>query len=328
MLEPNRQTKLSNLYVHEYPPGKDGFHEAMVEGLSADSKSIPFKFLYDERGSGLFEQICQQPEYYPTRTELKILQSSAGEIAGLAGRHASLVELGSGAGQKIQLLLDALDQPESYTAIDISREAVLPAGERIASANPSLDVHAIWADFGGEFTLPANSEGGRTIGFFPGSSIGNFTRTEARAFLQHWRKRLGPESDMLIGVDLVKSVPLLEAAYDDAAGVTAAFSLNVLRRANYELGADFQLKNFRHQARYDANLAAIVISLISTRDQIVTIGGQRFQFAALEPVHIESSYKYDVGGFADLAEAAGYRSVAAWTDDEKLFSVHYLRASD
>lgn len=316
---------LPNLHVHEFDPGPDRFSDAVLEGLSRPAKSLPFRFLYDAEGSRLFEQICRQPEYYPTRTEIRILQDVAAQIAALSGPNASLVELGSGAGRKIGILLNALRAPAAYLPVDISRAALVPAGKQIALEYPELPVHAVWADFSARFELPLTGDG-RVVGFFPGSSIGNFTRAAATEFLASWRKRLGPGSAMIVGVDLIKPVHILEAAYNDAAGVTAAFSLNVLRRANRELGADFEIENFVHEAHYNPNSFAIDIHLRSLADQLVTISGQQFRFSEDEMLHVESSHKYDVDGFVSIASLAGFDHVQTWVDENALFSVHFLTA--
>jgi len=310
---------------HDHAPQESSFEAAVVQGLSAPRKSIPFRFLYDAAGSALFEKICEQPEYYPTRTEMRILEREAPSIARLAGPRAQLVELGSGAGQKINLLLDALTDPAAYISVEISRAALLEAAARLADERPELDIHAVWADYSTPFALPLRADAGRVVGFFPGSSIGNFEPAQARNFLSLWARRLGPDADMIVGVDLIKPVEVLERAYDDAAGVTAAFSLNLLRRANRELHADFDLAGFRHEARYQAATGAVEIHLVSQCRQTVHVAGHDFAFAEGERLHIENSHKYDIEGFADLARQAGFQWHTAWTDPKRWFSVHYLR---
>jgi len=308
---------------HDHAPSPASFLQGVIEGLSASRKAIPYRFLYDARGSNLFETICEQPEYYPTRTELRILERHAGEIADLIGPGAHLVELGSGAGRKVRLLLDALEAPASYTAIDISRDALISAVSGLSEDGRDLEIHAVWADYTTRFDLPA-SRNGRIVGFFPGSTIGNFERDEARAFLRAWAERLGPDAGFLVGVDLTKSVAVLERAYDDAAGATAAFSLNLLERANRELGADFDTRRFRHQARFEPSSGAVEINLVSLAEQDVSIAGRTFHFREGEQLHVENSHKYGVGAFADLARSAGFIWRCAWTDPQAFFSVHYL----
>lgn len=320
-----RWANLPNFHFHDYAPETDLAAE-VLDGLAQPQKRIPFRFLYDEMGSRLFARICQQPEYYPTRTEIQILETNAAEIAALAGPGAQLVELGSGAGRKVDILLDAMDAPAAYIAVDISRDALLPAATRLAARRLGLSVHAVCADFSEPFDLPLEGEG-QPVGFFPGSSIGNFSRAEASRFLGQWGRRLGPGAGMIVGVDIIKPIPLLEAAYNDDAGVTADFTLNILRRANRELRADFRLADFRHEAVYDPRSAAIEIFLVSQKDQTASVCGRRYSFSRGERVHVESSHKYDVEGFASLAAAAGFDHVGVWIDPDRLFSVHYLKVA-
>lgn len=305
----------------------NAFRPAVLDGLSRTRKSIPCRFLYDERGSRLFDRICELPEYYPTRAEMAILARQAGDIAGHAGPGVQLIELGSGASVKVRLLLDALEQPSSYVPIDISAHHLAEAAARIRRDYPDLAVKPICADFGSPFELPQASHGGRRLAFYPGSTIGNMTPMEAAGFLRGWSRRLGAGARMLIGVDLQKDKTILERAYDDAQGVTAAFSLNILARANRELDADFDLSAFRHEARYDDVLGRIRIHLRSERAQKVRIAGRVFDFASGERLHVEDSWKYDIEGFQRLARGAGYRVGQVWTDVDDLFSVHLLEVA-
>jgi dimethylhistidine N-methyltransferase len=323
-LEPRRAAEHPTYIFHDHAPDQTSFADAVLNGLSSPQKSIPCRFLYDEAGSKLFERICEQPEYYPTRTEMLILERNARTIADLVGPGAQLVELGSGAGRKVRLLLDAMEAPSAYVSVDISREALVTAAYSLANEGRDITIHAVWADYSAPFDLPVSGNG-RVVGFFPGSTIGNLEREEAREFLAVWARRLGPGSDMIVGVDLIKPVDVLERAYDDAAGVTAAFSLNILRRANRELGADFDVASFRHEARYSTWNRAVEIHLVSLRDQVVTVVGREFQFAEGEKLHIENSHKYDLESFAELARSAGFDWHGAWTDSQQLFSVHYLK---
>lgn len=305
-------------------PGEDSFRDALVAGLGQAEKAIPCRFLYDARGSGLFDAICELPEYYPTRTELRILDDNAGEIAAAVGPDAQLIELGSGSSRKVRILLDTLETPASYVPIDISREHLLAAANAIAGDYPEVLVEAVCADYGQVFDLPLNLYGGRRAGFYPGSTIGNLEPREAERFLARWARRLGPGAMMLIGVDLKKSAAIVEPAYDDAAGVTQEFSRNLLVRANHELGADFDPAAFRHVARYDPASGQVGIHLVSQGDQTVRIGDHAFTFAAGERVHVENSWKYSIEGFRALARAAGYVPAEVWTDEADLFSVHLL----
>ena len=309
---------------HDHAAEEESFLDAVLEGLSRPEKAIPCRFLYDERGSALFDQICELPEYYPTRTETGILAACAGEIARRVGPAAQLIELGSGSSIKVRTLLEAFEKPAAYIAVDVSREHLLRAAMRLAEDFPALEVAAICADYAAAFPLPDLGGGGRRLAFFPGSTIGNLEPEAALAFLKLWARRLGPDAAMLVGVDLKKDVGLLHAAYDDGQGVTAAFSQNLFARANRELGADFDLGGFRHEARYDQGRGRIEIHLRSLKAQAVRLGGRDFTFERGERVHVEHSYKYGVDQFQDLARAAGFEPAAVFTDPAKLFSVHYL----
>jgi L-histidine Nalpha-methyltransferase len=313
---------------HDLAPKLESFRDSVLDGLSRPRKSIPCRFLYDERGSDLFEAICETPEYYPTRTEIGILTACADEIAALAGADAQLIEFGSGAGRKVKLVLRALASPRSYIGIDVSREILLRATDDLALDFPKLRVAAICADFLSPLALPPAMVAGegRRLGFFPGSSIGNFTPREAIGFLANCRGLLGAGGAMLVGVDLKKSEAVLDAAYNDAAGVTASFTLNLLERMNRELGAEFAIERFAHHAKYDPKAGRVAIHIRSRVGQSVRVAGRRFAFAENEGIHTEDSWKYTISDFQNLARDAGYRPAACWTDAERLFSVHYLRA--
>ena len=318
---------LGALDLIDLGPRPDDFRAAVWAGLSGARKAIPCRFLYDERGSQLFDLICDLPEYYPTRTETGILARHAGEIARAAGPDVQLVELGSGASVKVRLLLDALERPSAYVAIDISAEHLAAAAARIRADYPGLAVQAVCADYAEAFDLPEPGAG-RRLAFYPGSTIGNMPPVEARDFLALWARRLGPGSQMLVGVDLRKDRAVLERAYDDSRGVTAAFSLNLLARANRELAADFDLDAFRHEARYDERRGRVEIHLRSLRDQEASVGGRVFAFRDGERIHVEDSWKYDLDDFRRLATAAGYRTRRVWTDPADLFSVHLLDVAE
>jgi dimethylhistidine N-methyltransferase len=307
-------------------PGEEGFRDAVLGGLSQRRKAIPCRYLYDARGSALFEEICELPEYYLTRTETAILEDAAGEIAALAGPQCQLVEFGSGASRKVRTLLDALAEPAGYVAIDISREQLRQATEALADERPFLDIIAVCADYMRplEIELPRAR---RRLGFFPGSTIGNFTLADAVAFLRGARHIVGPGGAMLVGVDLKKDVGLLHAAYNDAKGVTAAFSLNLLDRMNRELAADFDLARFRHDAFWNETDGRIEIYIQSRADQIVTVAGRTIRFAKDERIHIEDSCKYSIEEFSHLAARAGYKPQRVWTDRRNYFSIHLLAAS-
>ena len=312
---------------HDHAAAEESFLDAVLEGLSRPDKAVPCRFLYDERGSALFDQICELPEYYPTRTETGILKACAPEIARRIGPHAQLIELGSGSSIKVRILLDAFERPAAYVAVDVSREHLLRAAERLAADFPSLEVAAICADYAAPFPLPEMNGGGRRLAFFPGSTIGNLEPEAALAFLKIWARRLGPDAAMLVGVDLRKDPGILHAAYDDSMGVTAAFSLNLLARANRELRADFDLGGFRHEARYDQGKGRIEIHLRSLKEQVVRLGGRSIAFGKGERMHVEHSYKYGIEQFQELARSAGFIPDAVFTDPAALFSVHYLTTS-
>ncbi|MDI5932737.1 L-histidine N(alpha)-methyltransferase [Halomonas kalidii] len=315
----------SAVRFHDQHAGAAGlsFRDDVIAGLSLERKRLSPKYFYDRRGSLLFEAICRQPEYYLTRTEEGILAAAAEEIASLVGPESLLVELGSGASRKVRLLLEAM-RPSRYLGVDISRDFLLQSTRRLAADYPWLEVHAAWADFSERLRVPAGVEGRRAVAFFPGSSIGNFAPAEAEAFLARLRQALPPGSGVLIGVDLVKDRRVLEAAYNDAAGVTAAFNLNLLERMRRELGASVEPGNFRHRAFFDAAASRIEMHLVSQCPQTLVVDEHRFAFARGETLHTENSCKYSREGFQALAGRAGYRSSAVWSDAEELFSVHYL----
>ncbi|WP_137820671.1 L-histidine N(alpha)-methyltransferase [Pseudomonas sp. 2FG] len=294
-----------------------------LAGFAAEPKWASPKYFYDRRGSELFEQICQQPEYYPTRTEELILTQAAGAIAEIAGHAANLVELGSGASRKVRLLLEAM-HPSSYLGIDISQEFLLASTRRLASDYPWLEVHAACADFSQPMALPAGFDGAHPLLFFPGSSIGNFTPEQARVFLGNLHELLPKGGGLLIGVDRLKDKALLEAAYNDEAGVTAAFNLNLLQRIRQELDSDIDPTRFVHHAFFNEAHSRIEMHLISPQAQQVMIEGACFRFAAGESLHTENSYKYRPESFCDLAGTAGFKARAHWSDPRQLFSVHYL----
>jgi dimethylhistidine N-methyltransferase len=309
---------------HDHAPQEDSFRDAVLEGLGRSHKAIPCRFLYDARGSALFDEICRVPEYYPTRTELKILGDRAGEIAALVGPHCQLIEFGSGSSIKVRTLLAALETPHAYVPVDISRDHLRRAADDLAADFPDLDVIAICADYHRPFSLPRLPARGRRFGFFPGSTIGNFEPDEAVDFLAMCVDLLGEGGAMLVGIDLKKDTAILNAAYDDAAGVTAQFSLNLLERANRELGADFDVSRFAHDAHYEEAAGRVEIYIRSLVQQKATVAGRRFHLAEGERIHTEYSYKYTIAEFQDLARAAGFRPSASWTDAADLFSVHYL----
>jgi dimethylhistidine N-methyltransferase len=303
------------------------FRDAVLGGLAAPEKSIPPTYFYDARGSELFEQICQLPEYYPTRTEIGILRRFAPEIASRIGPGAQIIEYGSGASEKVRLILDALEAPVAYVPVDISGDYLSDVAERLAGDYPGLEVTAVVADYRQPFAVPAPSRpASMRAALFTGSTIGNFSPEEAMAFLRHAARRLVGGGALVIGVDLRKDPNLLHAAYNDAAGVTAAFNLNLLTRINRELDADFDLDAFDHYAFYNPRQNRIEMHLVSRRPQRVTVAGRSFYFATGESIHTENSYKFDIDGFRDMARWAGFVPEAVWLDDDRRFSVHLLRS--
>ena len=311
---------------HDLAPGEESFRDAVFAGLARRPRSLPCKFFYDARGSELFEEICRVPEYYLTRTETAILEECADEIADRIGPHCRLIELGSGASRKVRILLQALDRPAAYVPVDISREHLREAAAQLAADFPDLPVVAVCADYTRPFTLPVLAgPAGKRVGFFPGSTIGNFEPAMVVDFLAHCARLLGPEGEMLVGADLKKDVDVLDAAYNDRAGANAAFNLNVLERINRELGADIDIDRFEHVAFYNPNAGRVELYVKSLADQTIEIAGRRFEIDRGELIHTENSYKYAIDEFRVLAARAGFRSGETWTDRGQLFSVHYLR---
>ncbi|MDB5328440.1 MAG: L-histidine N(alpha)-methyltransferase [Phycisphaerales bacterium] len=311
----------------DFHPAPADVRAEVIAGLSKPQKSLPCKFFYDERGSSLFDAICELPEYYPTRTESRITRDNADAIANAVGPNALLVEYGSGSSLKTRILLDHLHDLAGYVPIDISKTHLMASAESIAGAYPGLPVKAVCADYTRPVTLPTFDGDPRSVvAYFPGSTIGNFEPEEALAFLQSVRKTCGPGSSLLIGVDLKKDPARLHAAYNDAAGVTAAFNLNVLRHINRELGSDFNEDAFHHHAFYNVPLGRMEMHLVSKRRQSVTVGSGTFDFDDGESIHTESCHKYTVNSFRRLASSAGYSASVAWTDPSSQFSLHQLSA--
>lgn len=313
---------------HDNAPEVEDFEAAVFAGLDGHPKSLPCKYFYDQRGSALFDQICELDEYYVTRTEIALLQRYGGEMAALMGPSCHLIEFGSGSPRKVPILLDALADAAAYTAIDISREHLLASSRALARNRPGLEVMAVCADYTRALDLPRpkSRPDAKPVVYFPGSSIGNFAPEDAIGFLRRTADMLQGGGEMLIAADLKKDPEILHAAYNDAAGVTAAFNLNLLARINTELGADFELAAFAHDAFYDAGKGRIEMHLRSLCDQSVHIAGRDFSFAEGERVHTENSYKYAVEEFEQLAREAGFSPLKVWIDDDRLFSIHYLRS--
>src|SRR5262245_3107790 len=316
-----------SVQFHDFAPPADDFRQAALAGLAAAPKRLPSRFIYDERGSRLFEAILEVPEYYIPRVEMALLRDHGAAIAAAAGPHAYLVDYGSGSGRKARLLLDALERPAVYAPIDISREHLLNAAGVLAADYPGVEVHAICADFLRPFTLPAPRAAavGRRIGFFPGSTIGNMTPEQRAQFLGAARAMLAG-GGLIVGLDLKKDAALLRAAYNDANGASAAFNTNILVRANRELAADFDLGAFRHRAEYDAAHGRMEIGIESLKGQNVHVGTASFTFAAGEVIITQYAYKFRVEEFAATATAAGFTPRQVWVDADRVFAIHFLAA--
>jgi dimethylhistidine N-methyltransferase len=310
-------------------PSLDGFLSEVVHGLSQKQKTLPCKFLYGDEGSRLFNEICELEEYYPTRTENRILSENIDEIARLIGNGCRLVEFGSGTSTKTRHLLNHLPDLASYVPIDISGAQLLESTSRLAREFPGLDIRPLEADYGEISTLPdSDREPSRTVAFFPGSTIGNFTRSKAVEFLAKVASLCGAGGGLLIGFDRKKDRRVLEPAYNDRDGVTARFNLNLLARANRELGADFDLSSFHHHAPYNECRGRIEMHLVSARPQVVHLDSHEFHFSQGEYITTEYSYKYTLPGFVRLAGNAGFDLVESWEDPNHLFSVLLLRVKD
>lgn len=306
----------------------DQFAADLHAALARTPKAISPKYFYDETGSRLFERICELPEYYPTRTELSLLQSHAADMAAQFGGGVQLVEYGAGALRKVRLLLDAMPRDSvQFVPVDISGPHLLAACDGLAGDYPGLAIQPLVADFTRPHTLPPCPDGARRVGFFPGSSIGNFTPAEADAFLRLAAAEL-KGGGLLIGIDLVKDEDVLHAAYNDAEGVTAAFNMNVLDRARAELGADFPTDGFHHLAFYNPAYRRIEMHLRATRPLELRLGGEVYVFNEGETLHTEHSHKYTVSGFQALAARAGFKPGAVWTDPNQWFAVLWLEASE
>lgn len=305
---------------------REAFEADVIEGLSrTPQKTLPCRWLYDDRGSELFEDITALPEYYPTRTETAILRENAADIAAFCGPRAVLVEYGAGAGVKTEILLGALENPALYLPIDIAGDFLAGSAARIERRFPYIEIRPLVADFTDDFDLPDDlPKLTPRVAFFPGSTIGNLDRDEAVAFLRRVRSHVGPKGRAVIGVDLKKDLARLLPAYDDAAGVTAAFNLNLLTRINAELGGDFANDGFAHEARWSEAASAVEMHMVSLRAQTARVGGRSFAFAQGETIHTESSRKYSTEGFSALAGDAGWRAAEVWTDPDALFAVFGL----
>ena len=313
--------------AHDFDEPTSVFARDVIDDLSQHPKRLSPKYFYDARGSELFEQITLLPEYYPTRTELTILRDRSRAISAIVPNGAALVEFGAGATTKVRLLLNECALG-AYVPVDISGDFLTAQADALRADFPGLDVHPVTADFTAPFVLPEAISAMPKVGFFPGSTLGNFEPHEACAFLRSARGILGNGARMVIGVDLEKDERVLYKAYNDAAGVTARFNLNVLHRINRELGGNFDTSAFTHRAIYNRDRHRIEMHLISKKALTARVLGKNFSFRPGESIHTESSYKYSLERFNALARGSGWMPLESWTDAECMFSVHALVASE
>jgi len=305
----------------------EAFRADVASGLSQRQKTLPSRWLYDDHGCKIFEEITQLDEYYPTRTETAILRDRAREIADFCGEKAILLEYGAGAGIKTEILIDALDRPRLYVPIDIAGDFLDETAARMRQRFPDLETLPVVADFTRDFDIPRSVPEARRSAFFPGSTMGNLDAQETERFLRRVRRHVGWRGAAIIGVDLKKDIPTLLAAYDDRQGVTAAFNLNLLVRINRELGGDFSPDRFAHQARWNDAESAVEMHLVSLHEQVVTVDGRAFAFRAGETIHTESSRKYDAPGFMEIVGDIRLRVSAIWSDADRRFAVFGLDAT-
>lgn len=311
-------------YLTEQSAGVTDELGEILAGLDASQKTISPKYFYDERGSRLFDRICELPEYYPTRTEISILETYAEEMVAMIGPQASLIEFGSGSSRKVRILLQHLRELAAYVPVDISKDHLVASAAEIAKDFPHIEVLPVAADFTHPFELPnPRVMPLRNIVYFPGSTIGNFSPQRAHELLVVMHQEAAANGGLLIGIDLQKDNSVLERAYNDAEGVTAQFNLNVLRRINREFGADFDLASFRHLAFYNADAGRIEMHLVSTREQRVHVAGREFEFAEGEHILTEHSHKYTLEGFGKLVAEVGFTLEKCWTDPDAMFAVCY-----
>jgi len=321
-----QNTRIGNLIrLYECELDTDSLRDEVLQGLRTPRKELPAKLFYDEHGSQLFDQICDLEEYYLTRAEIAIMREHAGEIAALIGERCLLVEYGSGSSKKTRILLDHLRDPAAYIAIDISKEHLIRSASGLAGSYPGLEVIAVRADYTTACELPSIHRPAATkVAFFPGSTIGNFYPREAVSFMKRIAELVEPGGGLLIGVDVKKDPAILNLAYNDRAGVTAEFNLNMLARINREFHADFRIDRFAHRAFYNAGQGRIEMHLVSRVEQTVRVDGTAFRFEQGESILTEISCKYAVEEFASLAAQAGFTVRQVWMDDRRHFSVQYL----
>ncbi len=303
------------------------FEEDVLIGLSESPRWLPCKYLYDAKGSALFEKICDTEDYYVTRADLEIHRHQIAEVAQLIGSNAHLIEFGSGSGIKTELLISALLQPRAYTPIEISQTALDASVDQLRKRFQHLDVHPLQADYTEDIDphhLHLDPVARRRVIYFPGSTIGNFTRDQASTFLKRMGKMAGDDGLIFIGVDLIKPINKLLRAYDDSAGITAEFNLNLLQRLRNELNADIDCDAFAHESRFNRALQRVEMHLVAQSPTSIGLGEQHFEFSKGESIHTESSHKYSIAGFQDLARESGLNPVRYWLDSQAQFSMHCL----
>ena len=306
-------------------PDRDDFGQEVRDGLATNQRTVPCKFIYDERGSELFEKICEQPEYYPTRTELKIMEESIDSMVEAIGPRARVIECGPGSGIKTKMLLDHLEDPAAYIPIEISKSALRGCFQELTREFPELEIVPVCADYTDHIDIP-ETEGDyeRNVVYFPGSTLGNFPKDVARSFMRRSAEFAGEDGAMLLGVDLAKDPDILRKAYNDEAGVTAAFNMNLLHRMNRELGGNFDTDAFHHEAIYNPEHTRIEMHLVSEREQTVDVAGETYEFDEGQTICTEYSHKYTPEAFEELATGAGFDVRQMWTDGDNLFSIWYL----
>ncbi|MCD6024590.1 MAG: L-histidine N(alpha)-methyltransferase [Fibrobacteria bacterium] len=328
MRRPDLTLETSPVALRDLHPRTAMEAREVLAGLRANPKSLPPKYFYDREGSRLFEEICDQPEYYPTRTEIAILEARADALANRLGREVLLIEYGSGSSRKTRILLDCLPEPVGYVPVEISRAALEGAVEGLLEEYPGLSLYPVCADYMELRSLPfADLPEGKRVLFFPGSTIGNLHPREAVALLRNMRAVAGPGCALVLGVDLRKDAAVLERAYNDRRGVTAAFNLNLLRHVNKALEGDLPLDAFRHRAFFNARLSRIEMHLVATRAVTARVAGKTVRFGEGESLHTENSYKYSAEEFTELLKGAGFEASAAWTDPRKYFCVFYAESA-
>jgi dimethylhistidine N-methyltransferase len=314
-----------NFQFHDYQPVFEDLHTSVVKGLQQSPKQLHPKFFYNEEGSQIFDRICEQPEYYVPTVEHSICETYAADMIACLGDDCHIIEPGAGSSKKIRFLLDRM-QPAMYVPMDISAEHLRASAQKLADDYPHLPIHAVCVDHTKPYELPAEIPVHKRVFFYPGSSLGNFDPEDAIRFLHDIREKAGADGSLLIGIDTKKSVEVLNSAYNDAAGITAAFNLNLLKRIQNELDSEVDVDSFHHHAFYNERQGRIEMHLYSNKEQTLRVNGSTFRFMQGESIHTENSYKYTVDEFKALAWEAGWHSDKVWQDGRKYFSVHFLKS--